>query len=183
MRARTAEELRSPERIARLIQSPGAVPKYFRKLVREQFAEAAIEFLHDTMTGEQQFTAVVVKGVKGGGQVHEVVEVEAPGAIRVRAAEALLGIAIPRQAGLVDDEGNSQSGVVLLPPLDEEVTPHGGSSNGSKEVIEEVGNFSEDRKEDRDLAPPVHEETINPLLVQHVLARRRAGRTNGNGHP
>lgn len=159
------------------------MPKYLRALVREQLAEPAIQFLRDTMTGDQTFTAVVVKGVKGGGQMHEVVEVEAPGAIRVRAAELLLNIAIPRQAGLVDDEGNSQSGVVLLPPLDEEVSPHGGSSNGSKEVVEEVGNFAEDRKEDRDLAPPVLEETVNPLLVQHVLARRRAGRTNGNGHP
>ena len=96
----------------------------------------------------------------------------------VRAAEALLGIAVPRQSGLVDDEGNTQLGVVLLPPL--------GGSNGDRShgvVEEEIGLEVEAKSEDRDEAPGPIEAVVPAALAKHVLANRLARRIAGNGHP
>lgn len=155
------------------------LPKYFREFVRQQYAGSAIRFVHDTMTGEQMFTAVIIKGVKGGGQVHDVVEIEAPGAVRLKAAEVLINIAIPRQSGLVDDDGKAQTGVVLLPPLDAEDSH--GDADGGKEIIEEEIGLGQEQREDRDEAAGPLEEVIPAALVQHVLAKRphRGAEQNG----
>lgn len=181
MRPRTDEELNSQERRDRVAKLPGVMPRYLREFIRKQFAESAIEFLVDTMTGEQTFPMAIAVNVKGGGQTVEIVEVGAPAIVRKQAAVDLLNIAIPRQAGLVDDEGNSQTGVVLLPSLDAEGT-HGEDHGGTKEVIEEEVGLDDERKEDRDEAPGPLEETVRPEIVQHVLAQRRARGVAGNGH-
>ena len=183
MRARTQEELASPERIARLAGNPSRMPKYFRELVRQQFAEENIQFLHDTAMGDQKFETPVVLpgGGKGVPPRVEVVEVEAPSAVRVKAAEAILGIAIPRQSGLVDGDDKGITGIMLLPPLD---AAHGeGDDHGGKEIIEEeVSGIEDSRKEDRDEAPPPIERVVRPEIVKHILAARRArsGATNGD---
>lgn len=183
MRARTQEELRSPERLARLNKSPAQLPKYFRELVRRQFAEENIQFLHDTAMGEITFaTPVAVAGSKDNPPHVEVVEVEAASFVRVKAAEALLSIAIPRQAGLVDGDDKTVTGVVLMPALDPEST----TEEHGREVIEEEVGFDDARREDRDEAPPEvirAERTIDPRIAADVLAKRRARRNATNGHP
>jgi hypothetical protein len=179
---RTDEELNSQERRDRVAKLPGVMPRYLREFIRKQFAESAIEFLVDTMTGEQTFPMAIAVNVKGGGQTVEIVEVGAPAIVRKQAAVDLLNIAIPRQAGLVDDEGNSQTGVVLLPPLDGEGT-HGEDHGGREIIEEEVGlEGAAASKEDRDEAPGPIEEVVRPELVKHVLAQRRARGVAGNGH-
>lgn len=181
MRARRREEIEAT--VGTFAEHPTNMPKYFRELVRKQFAASAIDFLADTMDGEQKFTTVVITNVKGGGQVSSIVEIEAPGAIRVRAAELLLNVAIPRQAGLVDDEGNSQAGVVLMPPLDEAEATHERRDHGGEQTVieEEVSAFGTENNEDRDVAPGKLEEVIPPAFVQHILAKRRARSAAGNG--
>jgi hypothetical protein len=179
LRARTQEELNSPERIARLSGHPAQLPKYFRELVRRQFAEEHINFLHDTAMGDQTFqTPVAVPGAKDHPPHVEVVEVEAPSVVRVRAAELILAIAIPRQSGLVDGDDRAVTGVVLLPALEAEST----NEEHGREVIEEEVGLDESRTEDRDEAPPPVEQVIDPKVVANVLARRRArgGAANGD---
>lgn len=157
------------------------MPKYFRELVRKQFAEENIHFLHDTAMGDQKFETPIV--VPGGGKGVpprvEVVEVEAPSFVRVKAAEAILAIAIPRQSGLVDGEDKGITGIMLIPPLD---AAHGDGDHGGKEVIEEeVGGIEDSRKEDRDEGPPPIEQVVRPEIVKHILAKRRAGSGSTNG--
>ena len=186
MRARTREQLAADERFKTFAANPAQMPRYFRELVRRQFAEEHLIFLHDTAMGDQKFETPVV--VPGGGKDHpprvEIVEVEAPSAIRVKAAEAMLNIAIPRQAGLVDDDGNSQVGVVLMPPLAADGALTGDDEHGEKkhEVVEEEVGLSTEQSEDRDMAPEPLEEVVPPALLQRVLAKRRARGAVTNGH-
>jgi hypothetical protein len=180
VRARNEAELRVAS-LRKLVGNAAQLPAYFRELVREQFAEAGITFLAETMSGEQTFATPVV--LPGGGKDHpprvEIVEVEAPSAVRVRAAESLLGIAIPHQSGLVGANDGQLTGVMLIPALDPESTP--GDEHGRKVIEEEVG-FEESRREDRDEAPGPLEEVIDAQVVADVLARRRARSVAGNGH-
>lgn len=184
MRARTREDLAADERFASFAANPAQMPKYFRELVRKQFAEENIIFLHDTAMGEQKFeTPVALAGSKDNPPRVEIVEVEAPSMVRVRAAESILAIAIPKQAGLVDDEGNSQVGVVLLPPLDADgSTGDGEHGEGKREVVEEEVGLHTEQAEDRDRAPEPLEATVRPELIKHVLAKRRARRAGNNGN-
>ena len=118
MRARSVAELETAG-LRKLVGNPAQLPSYFRELVREQFAEVGITFLADTMTGDLTFAIPVA--LPGGGKDHpprvEIVEVEAPSAVRVRAAESLLAIAIPHQSGLVGANDGQLTGVMLLPAL------------------------------------------------------------------
>lgn len=184
MRARTREQLAEDERFKTFAANPAQMPKYFRELVRKQFAEEHLIFLHDTAMGDMKFeTPVVVPGMKDHPPHVEIVEVEAPSAVRVRAAESMLAIAIPKQSGFADDEGNTQSGVVLLPPLDADGTT-GETEHGEKkrEVIEEDVGFTSEQSEDRDIAPEPIEPVVPRALVQHVLAKRRSRGAVTNGH-
>lgn len=179
MRARMKVELDAAS-LRKLAGPKALLPAYFRELVRLQFAEAGITFLAETMSGEMTFATPVVLpgGGKGVPPRVEIVEVEAPSAVRVRAAESLLGLAIPRQSGLVNADDGQLTGVMLIPALDPE-SLHGDEHG--REVIEEEIGIEESRREDRDEAPPLLEAVISPKVVADVLARRRARSLTGNG--
>ncbi len=170
MRRRSAGQLSSAALQAERMNNPAQLPSYFRKLVREQMAAPALERLRQTGMGELLFKRPMVVN-----KVVAIVECEANEATQRQALVDLLNIAIPRQAGLVDDEGNSQSGVVLLPPLDDIDSTHAGQH---EIVEEEISPFSPAQREDRDVDIPREEETIDPALVARVLAMRKQVRAS-----
>ncbi len=144
------------------------MPSYFRKLVREQMAASALERLRQIAMGE-----LVLKRPMVVNKAVEIVECEPNEVTQRQALVDLLSIALPRQAAFVDDEGNSQTGVIILPPLDED---NSAKEVRQYEVVEEdLGELTDQHREDRDEAPQHREETISPALVAHILAKRRNG--------
>lgn len=149
------------------MNNPAQMPSYFRRLVREQMAAPAIERLRQTAMGELVFRRpmVVNKAV-------QIVECEASEVTQRQALVDLLNIALPRQAAFADDEGNDQTGVIILPPLDEDDSAIAG---GRFEVVEEeLAEPFADRRDDGEDATRRSEETVSPALVAHILASRRA---------
>lgn len=157
-------------------QTQVLTPRYFREMVREQFAQSDLKRLHDMGHGlTRHMQAVAVPGMKDHPPHVEMVEVEAPAMVQAIALKALVDVAIPKQMGLVDSDDKG-TGVLVLPALDREEP----AEDADYEVIsEEIGPDNEAQIEDRDRAPAPLEETISPALVRHVLQRRK----NGKAHP
>jgi len=170
MRARKPGQLSAAALQAERLNNPAQMPSYFRKLVREQMAAPALERLRQTAMGE-----LVFKRPMRVNKRVEIIECPAGEVTQRQALVDLLNIALPRQAGFVDDEGNSQTGVVILPPLDDE---NSAIASGRYDVVEEVSTeLLEAHRADRDEVSQQREETVCPKLVAEILAKRR----NGNG--
>jgi hypothetical protein len=150
------------------MNNPAQMPSYFRKLVREQMAAPALERLRQTAMGELVFKRPMIVN-----KVVEIIECAASEVTQRQALVDLLNIALPRQTGLVDDDGNSQTGVIILPPLDKDI------STTDREVVEEEVSEPRmtrwgDRDDDAQLVQRV-EETVSPDVVARILAKRRNG--------
>lgn len=144
------------------------MPSYFRRLVREQMAASALERLRQIAMGE-----LLIKRPMVVNKAVEIVECEPNEVTQRQALVDLLSIALPRQAAFVDDEGNSQTGVIILPALDED---NSANEVRKHEVVEEdLGEILDQQREDRDEATPHREETISPALVAQILAKRKNG--------
>jgi hypothetical protein len=168
MRARKPEQLSAAGLQAERMNNPAQMPGYFRKLVREQMAAPALERLRQTAMGELVFKRLIVVN-----KVLQIVECTASEVTQRQALVDLLNIALPRQTGLVDDDGYSQTGVIILPPLDDDISP---GADGKYQVVEEEVNESmEELLEDRDEALQPTEETVSPDLVARILAKRKNG--------
>lgn len=166
MRRRKPEELSAAALQAERMNNPAQLPSYFRKLVRLQMAEPALERLRQTAMGELAFKRpmIVNKSV-------QIVECEANEATQRQALVDLLSIALPRQAGFVDDEGNTQTGIVLLPPLDGPEV-----DDGRHEIVEENVDFSRPGQyEDPERPSSREEKTVDPALVAQIIALRKTG--------
>ena len=151
------------------MNNPAQMPSYFRKLVREQMAAPALERLRQTAMGELTFKRPMIVN-----KVVEIVECEASEVTQRQALVDLLNIALPRQAGFVDDDGNNQTGVIILPPLDDD---NSGAPGARYEVVEEeVSDSFDARRENRDEASEAIEETVPPAVVARILAKRRNGK-------
>jgi len=152
---------------AHRLNNPAQLPKYFRELVREQMAAPALERLRQTAMGELRFKRpmVVNKAV-------QIVECEANEITQRQALVDLLNIALPRHAGFVDDDGNSQTGVIILPALDRDDSI---ADTPDYEIVEE-----EMKEGSLPLSAPsgeAVEETIPPAVVAQVVANRRGKRS------
>lgn len=88
----------------------GYPAKLVRDWVRSVLVAPAIKRLHDIGHGIQKFTVPTEAG--------NLVLVEAPSSVQVKALTALVGIGIPTQMGIVDGDGNLLPGVLALGPLD-----------------------------------------------------------------
>ena len=151
------------------MNNPAQMPSYFRKLVREQMAAPALERLRQTAMGELVFKRPMIVN-----KVVEIIECAASEVTQRQALVDLLNIALPRQAGFVDDEGNNQTGVIILPPLDDD---NSATLGARYEVVEEeVLDPLEARGEDQDEAFEAIEETVPLEVVARILARRRNGK-------
>lgn len=165
----TVEETR--EALPAVVKQPTRTPRYLREFVREQYADTMLTRLFDIASGEAQFRIPVA--VPGGGKDFpphvEMVDAEAPAMVQTIAAKALIEVAIPKQMGLVDGDDKG-TGVILVPAMETR-----DAEDADFEVVEEeIGPESDARLEDRDIAPGPIEETatVNPVLVQRVLAKR-----------
>lgn len=169
MRPRRPEEITAAAIQAERGNNPAQLPSYFRKLVREQMAAPALERLRQTAMGELVFKKpmVVNKAVK-------MVECEANEGTQRQALVDLLNIAIPRQSGLVDEEGNHRTGVVILPALNSPDTDHGATVEEEITLFESYEHSVEDPSD-------MLEETVSPLIVARLLAKRRQGPRAGEG--
>lgn len=148
------------------MNNPAQMPSYFRKLVREQMAAPALERLRQTAMGELVFKRPMIVN-----KVVEIIECAASEVTQRQALVDLLNIALPRQAGFVDDEGNNQTGVIILPPLDDD---YSATLGARYEIVEEeVSPFSTEHREDREEASEYLEETVDPAIVAQILARRK----------
>lgn len=187
MRARTQDELLSPERLARVMGAvnPASTPRYFRELVRENHTMESINFLVAVMTGTMLFETVVVTNIKGGGQNYHIVPTPAPALARLQAAFKLIDIGVPRMAAVTDADGESVSGVIALPALELRIIqgelhqgrmkslPRGDVLDAEEleYVIEEETVEGMGRSDDVDMAPPPIEETVSPERVAAILSR------------
>lgn len=196
MRPRTSGELLSPERLARVMgaTNPQFMPRYFRQMVRENHLDKAIQFLVGVMDGTELFDTIVVKSVKGGGQVHDVIQLPAPVLGRIQAAGRLIDIGIPKMSAVTDAEGEAVTGIVALPDLelrhvqDElhignmRALPRGNGNDDGEELVyvieEETIDAGMDRRQDTDVPPEPIEETVAPEVVRLVLEQQKA-----KGHP
>lgn len=147
-------------------------PRYFRELVRLQWADSNLKRLHEIAQGETKFaTPVVLPGSKDSPARVEWHDLEAPAMVQVIAAKALVEVAIPKQMGLVDGDDKG-TGVIWMPAFE-----GAEAEDVEYEVVEEDMGLDTSRAEDRDVAPPQLEATVRPEYVQHVLAERK--RKNG----
>lgn len=149
-------------------------PKYFRELVRLQYADSNLKRLHEIAQGETKFPRPVVipGGGKGSPPRVEWHEVEADAMVQVLAAKALIEVAIPKQMGLVDGDDKG-TGVIWMPALERADT-----EDAEFEVVEEeIGPDNAALSEDRDVAPPaLASGSVPPDYVRAVLAKRRNGK-------
>ena len=191
MRQRSEAELNDPMR--QVMKAAGVLgsraPSYLRHHAAVEYGVEAIDFLAAVMRGEAKFDTVVITNVKGGGQNFTTVQMAAPGAVAVKAAEVLLRTAIP--GGHANEgDGDDTPGAIALPQLGlmaaqarmlsgGEITmePH---PDGLTYVIEEETISAEARAEK---PPEAVEETVNPEYVAHVLKRTRQNGDSGVQNP
>lgn len=177
---RSRSELDSPERAAMLARktlNPHLLPRFFRDLIREQYALDTVQWINRVRTGEETMTTVVTdtkktKNADGSESVELVefrVDVPYPPAVRMAAAETLIGIAIPKQTNITDPDGETVVGVVALPAVDSEVV-----EDAEYEIVEE--DMLEAQERAGDMAPPPvgDVETVDPRVVRAVRKRRAA---------
>lgn len=84
--------------------------KLVREWVRSVLLPPAIKRLYDIGMGVQTFDQPTAAG--------NVVTIEAPPMVQAQALKTLIGIGVPSQVGLVDDDGNALPGVLALGALD-----------------------------------------------------------------
>lgn len=84
--------------------------KLVREWVRSVLVPPAIKRLYDTGMGIEKFDTPTALG--------NIVRVEAPPAVQVKALATLVAIGVPTQLGLIDGSGGELPGVIALGPLD-----------------------------------------------------------------
>jgi hypothetical protein len=88
----------------------GYPAKLVRDWVRSVLVPHAVARLYDIGMGTEKFDTPTMAG--------NVVSVEAPPAVQVKALAVLTAIGVPTQMGIVDGDGNTLPGVIALGPLD-----------------------------------------------------------------
>lgn len=88
----------------------GYPAKIVRDWVRSVLLPPVLKRLYDTGMGVQTFDTPTAAG--------NVVQVEAPPSVQVKAMQTLVAIGVPTQLGIADDNGNVLPGVIALGSLD-----------------------------------------------------------------
>ena len=88
----------------------GVQAKRIRQWVRDNLTEPTVVRMFHTAHGIQKFDVPTAMG--------NVVRIEADPAVQVRAMMGIIGIGLPAQLGLVDEDGDALPGVLALGPID-----------------------------------------------------------------
>jgi hypothetical protein len=181
----------------------GMMARVIRDYVRAVMIEPVVRRLYDVGMGVETFEVPTEAG--------NVVEVPASPGVQVDALKALIQIGIPHQLGLIDDDGNTLPGAIILGELDmrsAQETVHGARMAGIARSLGgepgahasspplppmadriaagefEVVEVEEGVGQDRQHAEdqPPAPLTEGPMTPeQRILAKRRARRAQANG--
>lgn len=168
--------------------SPQRTAAWIRESVRQHLLPSAIQRLYRIGMGIEHFAVPTMVG--------KIVRVPASASVQARALRDLVAIGVPQQLGLVDDQGNSQAGVIALPPLDlmqAQAARHGAQAAldaleqalGQEalevvdlEDIEATTPSTTTPADEQRLAPRASVPTLDAAAIERaraVLRRRQAG--------